>query len=78
MSETERDTTISISILDNMRLDWLKVHRREPYKEVISRILDDIEKIKGSGVRLPSEPAQSYSSYIKALIESRNQASGDS
>jgi hypothetical protein len=75
MNESEQDTTISIAISDKKRLDGLKMHRREPYKEVIHRILDDIEKISQSGVRLPSQPPQTYTSYIKALIDSKTQAS---
>lgn len=74
MSEAEKDTTISISIYDKKRLDKWKVHRREPYKEVINRILDDLDKMKQAGTKLPSEPPQAYSSYIKALIESMSQA----
>jgi hypothetical protein len=70
MSETEKDTTISISSYDKKRLDSWKIHRREPYKEVINRILDDLEKMKQSGTRLPSQPPQSYSSYLKAVIDS--------
>ncbi len=69
MSESE--TTISISKSDKERLDKLKIHRREPYKEVISRLLDDIQVIKSRGERLPSEPPQTYSSFIKAMIDSK-------
>jgi|GEM_PF-1828177 hypothetical protein len=64
----ESETTISILKSDKERLDKLKLHRREPYKEALSRLLDDIEKIKKrEGGRLPPE---SYSSYIKGLIDS--------
>jgi hypothetical protein len=66
----DQDTTISITFSDKTRLDKLKIHRREPYKEVIGRLLDDVEKIKRSGQRLPSEPPQSYTSYIKGFIDS--------
>jgi hypothetical protein len=74
MSESE--TTISISRSDKMRLDQLKIHRREPYKEVLARLLDDIDKIKKSGGNLPSEPPKSYSSFIKGLIDSTVNQSG--
>ena len=74
MSEPGQYTTISISLQDKSRLDALKIHHREPYKEVISRLLDDIEEIKRTG-KLPSEPPQPYKSYIKTLIDSMNKAS---
>jgi hypothetical protein len=70
MSENEPDTTISISKSDKLRLDKLKIHRREPYRELIARLLDDLEKVKHAEGRLPSEPPRSYSSYIKGLIDS--------
>jgi hypothetical protein len=67
---SESETTISISRSDKSRLDKLKIHRREPYREVLGRLLDDIETIKKSGARLPNEPPQTYTSFIKGLIDS--------
>lgn len=78
MSEQDKETTISISVSDKKRLDKLKVHRREPYRELINRILNDLEKIKQSGTNLPSEPVPSYHSYIKGFIDSMNQGTEDS
>jgi hypothetical protein len=66
---SEPETTIAITISDKLRLDKLKIHRREPYKEVIGRILDDLDSLKRSGVRLPSEPPQSYQSFLKGVID---------
>jgi len=37
-------TTIHISKETKERLDALKVHRREPYEDVIKRLLDFYEK----------------------------------
>jgi hypothetical protein len=73
---SEQETTISISRSDKARLDRFKIHRREPYKEVVSRLLDDLEKLRktASGGRLPSESPLSYSSFIKGLIESTTSA----
>lgn len=75
MSEEEgKDTTIAISSVDKKRLDAWKIHRREPYKEVISRILDGLETMRASGQRLPNEKPVSYPSYIKGLIDSMTKA----
>ena len=38
------DTTIAINKELKSRLDKLKVHPREPYQEVIKRILDNMKK----------------------------------
>jgi hypothetical protein len=38
-----RETAISIAVEDKVKLDKFKVHRREPYREVIKRILDEME-----------------------------------
>ncbi|MDG6921523.1 MAG: hypothetical protein JRN59_08335, partial [Nitrososphaerota archaeon] len=39
-----RMTTIAIAVYDRDRLDRLKLHRREPYGEVVSRLIDEAEK----------------------------------
>jgi len=54
------ETTIMISVADKARLDRLKVHRREPYRDVIKRLLDQTEK--AGVVKGPM--------YIRGLIDS--------
>lgn len=54
------ETTIMISVTDKMRLDRMKVHRREPYRDVIKRLLDQTEK--AGVVKGPM--------YIRGLIDS--------
>ncbi len=49
-----------IEVADKMRLDRLKVHRREPYRDVIKRLLDQTEKT--GTVKGPT--------YIRGLIDS--------
>jgi len=44
LSDQSKETTIMIAVVDKIRLDKLKVHRREPYRDVIKRLLDQIEK----------------------------------
>lgn len=73
-------TTISILLADKNRLDRLKLHRREPYSEVLNRLLNDIERLKESGVKIPSSSVkapQSYQSYLKAMIDSMTKSDPD-
>ncbi len=60
LSYKRRETTIAIAVEDKARLDKLKVHRREPYRDVVRRVLDQIEKT--GGLRGPQ--------YIRGLIDS--------
>ena len=39
-------TTIQISNKNKDKLDRLKVHEREPYDDVLGRLLDDLERIR--------------------------------
>ena len=43
-----RKTTIQIDIEIKKRLDQLKVHPREPYNDVIKRLLDHYQSSKSS------------------------------
>lgn len=54
------ETTIMIAMADKARLDKLKVHRREPYRDVIKRLLDQADKVG---------PAKGPM-YIRGLIDS--------
>ncbi|HEV2119506.1 MAG TPA: hypothetical protein VGS11_05315 [Candidatus Bathyarchaeia archaeon] len=54
------ETTIMIAVADKIRLDRLKVHRREPYRDVIKRLLDQTDKTVGT--KGPQ--------YIRGLIDS--------
>lgn len=49
-----------IAVADKARLDKLKVHRREPYRDVIKRLLDRADK---------TGPAKGPL-YIRGLIDS--------
>jgi hypothetical protein len=40
-------TTIAITIKDKGRLDALKIHDREPYGDVVDRLINFWEKYKG-------------------------------
>ena len=53
-------TTIAIAVYDRARLDRLKVHRREPYGDVVSRLIDHAEKT--GTLRGPQ--------YLRGLIDS--------
>lgn len=54
------ETTIMIAVADKARLDKLKVHRREPYRDVINRLLDQADKTGSTKGPL----------YIRGLIDS--------
>ena len=56
----DNETTIMIAVADKARLDKLKVHKREPYRDVIKRLLDQTDKIGP-----PKGPL-----YIRGLIDS--------
>ena len=55
-----RMTTIAIAAYDKTRLDRLKLHRSEPYGDVVSRLIDYAEKT--GSVRGPQ--------YLRGLIDS--------
>jgi hypothetical protein len=55
-----RLTTIAVAVYDRERLERLKLHRREPYGDVISRLIDHAEKT--GGLRGPQ--------YLRGLIDS--------
>lgn len=50
--------TINVEVLDKQRMDAIKLHPREPYGEVLARLLDMAEAKgtarKGSGRHEPS------------------------
>ena len=39
-----RMTTVAIAVYDRVRLERLKLHRREPYGDVIARLIDHAEE----------------------------------
>jgi hypothetical protein len=55
-----KQTTIAIAVYDRERLERMKLHRREPYGDVVSRLLDHAEKT--GGLRGPQ--------YLRGLIDS--------
>jgi hypothetical protein len=61
-----KQTTIAIAVYDRDRLERLKLHRREPYGDVVSRLIDHAERTGGPR----------GSQYLKGFVDSVQDRTG--
>ena len=47
--QSNDETTILVSTREKRRLDKRKLHTREPYREVVKRVLDEVDRYEESG-----------------------------
>jgi predicted DNA-binding protein len=45
---SKKGTTIHLSIETKQELDKLKVHPRQPYEEIIKKLLEEYKKVKAN------------------------------
>ncbi len=79
MTENTNQTTILVDVADKRRLDRKKVHKREPYSEVVKRVLDELEESKSDledGGTMGNVKQSGRASRIDELVETTAQELG--
>jgi hypothetical protein len=62
-------TTILVARRDKLRLDRRKLHSREPYREVLKRVLDEADSREEGGSMIQGSEAQKQSDRIEAILD---------
>ena len=68
MQPNEETTTILVSTQDKHRLDRRKLHSREPYREVLKRVLDEVDGYEEGGQTKPNSEIQKRADRIEDML----------
>jgi hypothetical protein len=66
--QSNDETTILVSTQDKRRLDRRKVHSREPYREVLKRVLDEVDRYEG-GQAIRGSETQKKVDRIEGMLD---------
>ena len=67
--QSNDDTTILVSAKDKRRLDRRKLHSREPYREVLKRVLDEVDRYEEGGQKTRGSEAQRQADRIEGMLD---------
>jgi len=67
--QSNDETTILVARRDKLRLDRRKLHSREPYREVLKRVLDEADSHEQGGPTIQGSEAQKQSDRIEDMLD---------
>ena len=68
MQSNNDETTILVSTRDKRRLDRRKIHSREPYREVLKRVLDEVDGYEQAGQKARIAETQKHTNGIEDTL----------
>jgi len=67
--QSNDETTILVSTQDKRRLDQRKLHSREPYREVLKRVLDEVDRYEEGGRTTRDSETKKQADRIEGMFD---------